>query len=52
MAESVNNQPTSLQYRLLKKQIDALVPARLRRLNNVALLQGLRRKPKLPTPAP
>ena len=52
MAESVNNQPTSLQYRLLKKQIDALVPARLLRLRNIAMLQGLRRKPKQPDPAP
>lgn len=43
MAESVDNTPTSLQYRLLNKKLSDLTPAKMARRLHIALLQGLRR---------
>jgi len=52
MAESVQTTPTSLQYRLLKKQIDDLTPVKAARRRNIAKLQRLRRDPETPPVEP
>jgi hypothetical protein len=45
-----NTEPTSLQFRLLQKQIDDLSPLAKARREYIARLQRLRPTPEVPTP--